>query len=160
MDNSKVTEEHKTDIGYKRVELEVHRTNAYGWFQRETGYHRLIRISPFNRNRKRQTTFAAVNVLPIFEDVELENVHIHENEMKVTTMRCRGKGGQNVNKVESGVRLKHLPTGLQVKCVQERSQARNKEIAKTRLESQLLILERAQKQMKRKEHIQGNWKGL
>ena len=129
-------------VGFKSVELLITGPNAFGWFQGEKGAHRLVRLSPFNANNKRQTTFAGVDVAPadILNPDELKDIEIPENELEITTMRAGGKGGQNVNKVNSAVRIKHLPSGLQVKCSQERTQSLNKGIAMKRLKAQLLAI--------------------
>jgi Protein chain release factor B len=132
-------------VGYKSVEILIDGTNAYGWFRGEKGAHRLVRLSPFNANNKRQTTFAGVDVIPVLEDEEIEDIEIPESELEITTMRSGGKGGQNVNKVESGVRIKHLPTGINVKCTQERSQHLNRDIAMKRVKAQLLALAQEQR---------------
>ena len=133
-------------VGYKSVDMLITGPNAYGWFQGEKGAHRLVRLSPFNANNKRQTTFAGVDVAPaeVLDD-SLDDFEIPESELEITTMRSGGKGGQNVNKVESAVRIKHLPSGLQVKCTQERSQPKNKQIALMRLKAQLLAITQEQR---------------
>ena len=133
-------------VGYKSVDMLITGPNAYGWFQGEKGAHRLVRLSPFNANNKRQTTFAGVDVAPaeVLDD-SLDDFEIPESELEITTMRSGGKGGQNVNKVESAVRIKHLPSGLQVKCTQERSQPKNKQIALMRLKAQLLAIAQEQR---------------
>jgi peptide chain release factor 2 len=131
-------------VGYKSVEMIVSGDNAYGWLQGEKGAHRLVRLSPFNANNKRQTTFAGVDVAPLL-DGSVADLDIPESELEITAMRAGGKGGQNVNKVNSAVRIKHLPTGLQVKCGQERSQSQNRQIALQRLKSQLLAVAQEQR---------------
>lgn len=148
MPEFKIRVEEKTSgdkVGFKSVELVVEGTNAYGWFKGEKGAHRLVRLSPFNAVNKRQTTFAGVDIVPILDDEEVNDVSIPDSELEITTMRSGGKGGQNVNKVESGVRIKHVPTGISVKCTQERSQMLNKNIAMQRIKAQLLAVAQEQR---------------
>jgi peptide chain release factor 2 len=132
-------------VGYKSIELFIDGPLAYGWFKGEKGAHRLVRLSPFNANNKRQTTFAGVDVIPVLEEEEIKMVDIPDKELEITTMRSGGKGGQNVNKVETGVRIKHIPSGLSVKCTEERSQLMNKQIALNRLKAQLLAIAQEQR---------------
>ena len=140
-----VVEESAGDVvGYKSMELVIEGPRAYGWFKGEKGAHRLVRLSPFNANNKRQTTFAGVDVIPILDDGEIKSVEIPDSELEVNTMRSGGKGGQNVNKVETGVRIKHLPSGITVKCTEERTQWSNKNIAMKRLKAQLLAIAQEQ----------------
>jgi peptide chain release factor 2 len=127
------------EAGIKSATVQVSGPNAFGWLKTETGVHRLVRISPFGGNDKRQTSFASIYVYPVVDDkIEIE---INPADLRTDTFRASGAGGQHVNKTESGVRFTHIPTGIVAASTQDRSQHKNRAIAMNMLKARLYELE-------------------
>lgn len=152
----RVSLQYRTDgdvAGLKSCTLLVQGKAAYGWLKTENGVHRLVRISPFDSNAKRHTSFASANVSPVIDDNI--DVVIEEKDLKIDTFRSSGAGGQHVNTTDSAVRITHLPTGIVVGCQMERSQHKNRDMAMKMLKAKLYELERRKKE-EEKAAVQGS----
>ncbi len=146
------------EAGIKSVTFEVVGDNAYGYLKAEKGVHRLVRISPFDSSGRRHTSFASLDVTPIFDD-DSDSIKLDPDEMRIDTYRSGGAGGQNVNKVSSAIRITHLPTGIVVQCQNERSQLQNKEMAMRMLKGKLMELKERER-LEQMAQIKGEMKKI
>lgn len=145
------------EAGVKSVTIQINGENAYGYLKAEKGVHRLVRISPFNANGKRQTSFVSCDVMPdIEDDIDIE---VNDDELRVDTYRASGAGGQHINKTSSAIRITHIPTGIVVQCQNERSQHQNKDKAMQMLKAKLYLL-RQQENAEKEAAIRGEVKEI
>ena len=161
-DNCKVSllqEMRGEEAGIKSCTLKIVMDYSYGWLKKESGIHRLVRISPFDSNKRRHTSFAGVDVIPLIEDSD--DYELNDDDIRIDVYRSSGAGGQHVNTTDSAVRVTHIPTGIVVACQAERSQLQNKIRALALLKSKLILLEKEEKLKKldsiRGEQVEAGW---
>ena len=150
---------HGEEAGIKSATFMLHGPNAYGLLSAERGVHRLVRISPFDAQKRRHTSFAALDVIPLLDQSEEEEVEIPEEDLRIDVFRSSGPGGQSVNTTDSAVRITHLPSGIVVACQNERSQLQNRAVAMRILKARLAELER-QKREDEMDTIRGERKAV
>jgi len=145
------------EAGIKSVTFKIIGSNSYGYIKRESGTHRLVRQSPFNADKLRQTSFALVGVLPEFDEMDLPDIVIKDDDLEWQFYRASGQGGQNVQKVSTAVRVKHIPSGIVTTAQTERYQEQNRKIALNLLKAKLWVLEK-EKRAKKVQEIKGEYK--
>lgn len=145
------------EAGIKSVSFKIEGENAYGYLKAEKGVHRLVRISPFDANKRRHTSFSSLEVMP--EIIDDEEIKINQEDLRIDTFRSSGAGGQHINKTDSAIRITHLPTGIVVACQNERSQTQNREMAMRMLISKL-IEKREAERLERDQDIKGEIKKI
>ncbi len=145
------------EAGIKSVSFKIEGDSAYGYLKAEKGVHRLVRISPFDANKRRHTSFASLEVMPEIEDEE--EIKVNHEDLRIDTFRSSGAGGQHINKTDSAIRITHLPTGIVVACQNERSQTQNREMAMKMLISKL-IEKREAERLERDQDIKGEIKKI
>jgi peptide chain release factor 2 len=150
---------HGDEAGIKSATFQVSGTNAYGLLSAERGVHRLVRISPFDAQKRRHTSFASLDVIPLLDEMDEEDIEIDPKDLRIDVYRSTGPGGQSVNTTDSAVRITHLPTGIAAACQNERSQLQNKAVAMRILKSRLAELER-RKREEELESIRGERKAV
>ena len=145
--------------GIKSVTFKVSGINAYGYLKAEKGIHRLVRISPFDANKRRHTSFTSVDIVPEFSSISANDIVIKDEDLEITTCRSSGAGGQHVKKTESAVRIVHKPTGIIVRCQEERSQVQNKAKCMEKLKS-LLLIRKEEEQLEEISQLKGKLKKI